>query len=139
MPSGRRAGRAARPRRRSLPRVPSSAQPALLEHELFQPAVDRDPALKHLVLLIHQASERLLGDRDERHLVRHLEQREPLPVGLSTIGGMVACSADTEPDAGDVVVHEPLHEARCSSSVSWIPVVRSSSPPDIQGVGRAVR
>jgi hypothetical protein len=33
-------------------------------------------ALKSVVLLVDQLRERLLGDRDERHLVRDLEQRE---------------------------------------------------------------
>ena len=33
-------------------------------------------ALKHFVALVHQLRERALGDRDERQLVGHLEQRE---------------------------------------------------------------
>ena len=47
-----------------------------LEHQLFQPAMDRNPALEHLVLLVDQARERLLGDGDERQLVGDGEQRE---------------------------------------------------------------
>ena len=49
---------------------------ALLEHQPLEPLVDRDAALEHLVLLVHEPRERLLGERDERQLVRHLEHRE---------------------------------------------------------------
>ena len=51
-------------------------EPALLEHQPLEPLVDRDAALEHLVLLVHEPRERLLGDRDERQLVGHLEHRE---------------------------------------------------------------
>src|SRR3954447_18634805 len=51
-------------------------QAALLEHQPLQPLVGGDAALKHLVLLVHEVGERLLGERDERELVGHLEYRE---------------------------------------------------------------
>ena len=66
---------------------------ALLEDELLEPLVERDAALERLVLVVDEPAERLLGDRDERHLVRNLEQREVEPPRLrEQRPGSCACS-----------------------------------------------
>ena len=49
---------------------------ALFEDQALEPALHRDPALQHLVLLVDEAGEGLLGDRDERRRVGDLEERE---------------------------------------------------------------
>ena len=67
---------------RGRERARNLVDPALLEHQLLEAALQRDPALQGLVLLVDEVRERLLGDRDERHLVRHLEQREAELLGL---------------------------------------------------------
>jgi hypothetical protein len=84
----------------------------LLEHELLEPPVHRDAALQHLVLLVDQPAERLLRDRDEGHLVGHLEQREPVALRLldhRRRDGLVL-DADAQAEARDMVVDQPPHE-----------------------------
>ena len=49
---------------------------ATLQDQPLEALVDRDPAGEHVVLLVDQAAEGSLGDRDERGLVRDLEDRE---------------------------------------------------------------
>ncbi len=87
-------------------------EPALLEHQPLQALVDGDPALEHLVLLVHQPRERLLGDGDERQLVRHLEDREAQRAGLvdQRLGNRVVLEPGAEAHAGQVVVAEPARE-----------------------------
>ena len=57
-------------------------QAALLEDQPLEPPLDGDAALQHLVLLVDEAGEGLLGDRDERRRVGHLEEREVALLGL---------------------------------------------------------
>ena len=57
-------------------------QPALLQYQPLEPPLHGDSALQHLVLLVDQAGEGLLGDRDERRRVGHLEEREVAFLGL---------------------------------------------------------
>ena len=88
------------------------AEPPLLQHQPLQALVGGDPALEHLVLLVHQPPERLLGDGDERQLVRHLEHREAQRAGLvhQRLGDRVVLEAGAEAHAGQVVVAEPARE-----------------------------
>src|ERR1044071_7898697 len=51
-------------------------QAALFEDQALQSPLHGDATLQHLVLLIDQAREGLLGDRDEGRRVRHLEERK---------------------------------------------------------------
>ena len=87
-------------------------QPALLEHDPLEPLVDRDAALEHLVLLVHEPRERLLGERDERQLVGHLEDREPERGRLvhEARRQRVVVEAGAEPEAGQVPTAQQPHE-----------------------------
>ena len=112
---------------------------ALGEHDALQALLGGDRAAQQRVLLVDQPRERLLGDRDERQLVRDLEQRE------------AALARRLDQRLGHVVVREAHAEAQArrargrpgarrtgagpTASVSWRPVVSSSSPPDSHGVG----
>src|SRR5881394_247375 len=51
-------------------------QAALFEDQPLEPALYSDTALQYLVLLVDEASEGFLGDRDERGRVGHLEEWE---------------------------------------------------------------
>ncbi len=107
--AGEHAHRAAR---RGGQRAHHLVEPALLEHQPLEPLVDRDAALEHLVLLVHEAREGLLGERDERQLVRHLEDRE---VELRRLvhqrgGKRLVVEAGPEPEPGQVVPREQPHE-----------------------------
>ena len=51
-------------------------EPLLGEHDPLEPLVRGQRAPQHGVLLVDEVRERLLGERDERQLVGHLEQRE---------------------------------------------------------------
>ena len=66
--------RAAADRRGDLAR--DLVEAAALQDEPLEALVDRDPAGEHVVLLVDQPAEGRLGDRDERGLVRNLEDRE---------------------------------------------------------------
>ena len=57
-------------------------QAALLQDQPLEPPLHGDAALQHLVLLVDEAGEGLLGDRDERRRVGHLEEREVALLGL---------------------------------------------------------
>ena len=87
-------------------------EPALLEHEPLEPLVDRDAALQDLVLLVHEARERLLGDRDERQLVGHLEHREAQPARLLHERGRQLGVLEPGPEAepGEVAARKQPHE-----------------------------
>ena len=94
-------------------------EPALLEHQPLEPLVDRDAALQHLVLLVHEPRERLLGDRDERQLVGHLEHREAEPRRASVHGASGSCvvrRSRAEAEPGEVVVDRQPHELRAGAS-----------------------
>ncbi len=85
------------------------AEPALLEHEPLQALLDRRAAPQRVVLLADEVREGAFGDRDERQLVGHLEDRQRmLARGVEQRGGQRAVlEADAEPDAGDPVRGEP--------------------------------
>ena len=120
-------------------------EPALLEHEPLQPLVDRDAALEHLVLLVHQPRERLLGDRDERQLVGHLEQREAeraRPPPPSPAGSVVVLEAGAEAEPGQVVVAPAAARTRAGCVVGRRAGCRSSAAarrPTARASGRAAR
>ena len=115
-------------------------EPALLEHEPLEPLVDRDAALEHLVLLVHQPRERLLGDRDERQLVGHLEHREAERGRLldervaAARRGRSRCRSRARPGGGSDS-SRTNSRWRSLACRAGCPVVSSSSPPDSQGVG----
>ena len=81
---------------------------ALFQDQALEPALDRDPALQDLVLLVDEAGEGLLGDRDERGRVGDLEQREVALLGLvdERFRQFLVAEAGAEPEAGEVVVGE---------------------------------
>ena len=88
-------------------------EPALLEHEPLEPLVDRDAALEHLVLLVHEPRERLLGERDEGQLVRAPRtpgSRARAPPRRARPGSSVVVEAGAEPEPGQVVPGEQPHE-----------------------------
>ena len=128
----RRSATPARRRRRRGPRSESTIR--------SQPLVRGERALQHRVLLVDQVRERLLGDRDERHLVGHLEEREAALGGRldAAPSGTSACANPVpKPEAGEVVVGQPRRRTRAALGgvEQAIPVVSSSSPPDSHGVG----
>ena len=71
---GCREWRRCRPRRRRSCR--DLLQAALLQDQPLEPPLHGDPPLQNLVLLVDQAGEGFLGDRDERGRVGNLEERE---------------------------------------------------------------
>jgi hypothetical protein len=74
--------------------------------------VDGDATLEHLVLLVHQSGEGLLGQGDEGQLVGHLEDREAeLARLLEQRGGQgVEVEAGTEAEAGQMAPGQQPHE-----------------------------
>jgi hypothetical protein len=84
-------------------------QPALAEHDALQALLHRDRSLQQRVLLVDQAGERLLGHRDERRVVRDLDQREvALGGGLNQrLGHLLVAEADAEAEAREAVVGQP--------------------------------
>ena len=120
-------------------RLHERVEPVLLEHQPLEPLVDRDAALEHLVLLVDEPRHRPLGQRDERHVVRHLEQREAELARLveQRRRQLVVGEAGAEPERRRARARSSRStNARSSSSPSiWSPVVSSSSPPDSHGVG----
>jgi hypothetical protein len=74
--------------------------------------VDRDAALEHLVLLVHEACERLLRERDEGQLVRHLEDRERELARLleERLRQRVVVEAGAEAEPGEVMPRQGPHE-----------------------------
>jgi hypothetical protein len=80
-----------RPADQRRERLGHPVEPALREHDPLQPLVRRQRPLQHGVVLVDQVRGRLLGDRDERHVIGHLEQREAqlgrrLAQGLGHLG-----------------------------------------------------
>ena len=75
-------------------------------------AIDR---CRQRVLLVDQAPERLLGDRDERHLVGHLEEREAALAGRrSSPSGPSVRESGPEAEPGEPMVGERGDEARAA-------------------------
>ena len=90
--------------------------------------------------LVDEMGEGLLGDRDERHLVGHLEDREAelRGSGAHRLGEPRHARSRCRSRAREVMRREPLQvRALCSGPASCMPVVSSSSPPDSHGVGSA--
>jgi hypothetical protein len=84
-----------------------------LDHQPLELLVNARAAREHVVLLVDQPGGGALGDRDERHLIRNLEQRQ-----VALLGGVekrlrdplvVESRAESEP--GDVGPGEQLDEA----------------------------
>ena len=63
-----------RPSDRGGDRPQDGLETATLDHQPLEALVNLGAPLEHRVLLVDEQRERALGDRDERHLVRHLEQ-----------------------------------------------------------------
>ena len=84
----------------------------LFEHDLGELLVHGQAALEQGVLLVDDLRGHRLGDGDERHVVRHLEQGEAVLLGHADQGRrhLVEAEAGAEPEAGDVVVDEHLEE-----------------------------
>ena len=115
-------------------------EPALLEHQPLQPLVDGDAALEHLVLLVDEPRERLLGDRDERQLVGHLEHREaerraPRPPAPPAASSCPKPDAEAQARPGGGRPAGATNSRWRFALVSCRPVVRISSPPESHGVG----
>ena len=87
-------------------------EPALLEHDPLEPLVDRDPALEHLVLLVDEPRERLLGDRDERQLVGDLEDGEAGGLRLldDRLRHVLVVEAGPEAEPGEMAVGQQPDE-----------------------------
>ena len=110
------AGRVLNDRRaadRRRQRAEDGLQPAPLDHQPLEALVHLGAALQHRVLLVDQQREGALGDRDERHLVRHLEQRHAPLLRLidQRLGHPLVLEPGAETQPGDVVVGEQGHEA----------------------------
>ena len=75
-------------------RAGHAVQAALGEHDPLQPLVRGQRAPQHRVLLVDEVRERLLGDRDERQLVGHLEQREAVLGGRLRAAPPGTCSCE---------------------------------------------
>ncbi len=82
----------------------------LLQHDLGELLVDGQAALQERVLLVDDLGRHRLGDGQERHVIRHLEKREPVLLGDLDQRGrhLVEAEARAEAEAGDVVVDESL-------------------------------
>ena len=92
------------PSRRSRERASRGSRRArALDHQPLEPLVHLGAALEHRVLLVDQPREGSLGDRDERHLVRDLEQRHAALVGLvdERLRQSLVLEAGAEPEPGD--------------------------------------
>jgi hypothetical protein len=80
--------------------------------ERLRQNVARHVALQELVALVEQLREHALGDRDERQLIRHLEQREAaLARRVEDRGGhLLVHEAGAESEPRDLALGEPLDE-----------------------------
>ena len=87
-------------------RADDRVQASLGEDDALQALLGGDRALEEGVLLVDQSGEGALGERDERHLVGHLEEREAaLPGGLDERGGdLLVAEARAEAHPGQPVV-----------------------------------
>ncbi len=85
-------------------------QALLLEHDLGELLVHGEAALQQGVLLVDDLGRDRLADGEERDVVRDLEQREAVLFGDAhqRRRNLVEAEAGAEPEAGDVVVDEPL-------------------------------
>ena len=97
-------------------------------------------ALEHVELLVDEPLERLLGDRDERHLVGDLEDAEarsprpPRPAPPAPRRGRSRCRSRARRASRSA--EQPDELALLGARVvRLIPVVSSSSPPESHGVG----
>ena len=87
-------------------RADDRVQAALGEDDALQALLRGDRALEEGVLLVDQSREGALGERDERHLVGHLEEGEAaLPGRLDERGGdLLVAEARAEAHPGQPVV-----------------------------------
>jgi hypothetical protein len=95
--------------------VPPTAellQAALFENEALEAALHGDAALQDLVLLVDQAREGLLGDRDKRRRVGHLEERKVAFFRLldQRFRHFFVVEAGPETKPGEVVIGEQFDE-----------------------------
>ena len=90
-------------------RAGDAVEPALGEHDPLEALVRRQRPPQDRVLLVDQVAERLLGDGDERQLVRDLEQREPVLLGGrgERLGHRLVREPGAEAQAGQLVAGEP--------------------------------
>ena len=121
-------------------RLGDAVEAALGEHDPLQPLVRRERPLEHRVVLVDEVRGRLLGDRDERHLIGHLEQREAeLRGGLAQrLGHRLVREARAEPEPGEPVPGQQLDErplavgvraaASRSSAAARRPTATASGP-----------
>ncbi len=81
-----------------------------LQHRAGQRVLGLDGPLQQVVLLGEEAAEDRLGDRDERHRVGDLEEREPGLLGRRRQGlrDLVVAEPQPEPEAGEPRVDQPL-------------------------------
>ncbi len=87
-------------------------QALLFEHDLGELLVDRERALQQRILFVHDLGRDRFGDRDERDVVGHLEQREAVLLGERDhrVGHRLEAEPHSEAEPGDVDVDEPLQE-----------------------------
>jgi hypothetical protein len=85
-------------------RLQQGVQPGPLDQQPRQRLLDRPGPLEQHVLLVDEAGEQGLGDGDERHLERHLEDREAGPVGglAHRRRGRLEGEAEPDPEGGQV-------------------------------------
>ena len=97
---------------RARQRAKDSVEPAPLDDETLELLVDPRPPLQYRVLLVHQAREGTLRDRDERHLVGDLEHRNPQLRRLvdERLGHLLVLEPRTDADPRDAVVREAFAE-----------------------------
>src|SRR4051794_10001415 len=93
-------------------RADDRVEAALGEHDPLQALLGGDRALQQRVLLVDEPRERLLGQGDERQLVRHLEQREAALVRRldERLGHRLVREPGADPHAGEPVVGERRDE-----------------------------
>ena len=88
------------------------SRPLLGQHDPLQPLVRAQRPLQHRVVLVDEVRGRLLGDRDERHLVGHLDEREAELGGrlAQRLGHLLVREPGAEPEPREPVPGEQLHE-----------------------------
>ena len=96
-----------------MTRASDAAMPcdaAALQHRAGQRVLGLDGPLQQVVLLGEEAAEDRLGDRDERHRVGDLEQREPGLLGRRRQGPrhLVVAEPQPEPEPGESRVDQSL-------------------------------
>ena len=115
---GRARGRSRRgpARRRRSPLAVAamiSLEAVALDHQPLEPLVDLGAALEHVELLVDEPRGGALGDRDERHLVGDLEQRQLVLAGRldDRLRHPLVVEADAEAEPGEALVGEQLDVA----------------------------